>query len=141
MKEGYPYFPIAFVVRFELYTRDNIEVPQLLSPDNDTLLQTNYDPNRPTRMFIHGWNTRGILTPLFCGAYFREGNHNVNLIAVNWRAGSDTVNYSGARRRINQVGPYVAQFIDFLVNRGNLVLNDFVLVGHSLGAHIAGIGM
>lgn len=132
--------PIHTAVRFELFTRENQDAPQLLSPNNDSLLDTNYDPNRPTRMFIHGWNSQGKLTPRFTEAYFKKGNLNVNVIAVNWRDLSDD-DYVGARRRIDAVGSYVAQFIDYLVNRGNLKLKDFVLIGHSLGAHAAGIGM
>lgn len=132
--------PIHTAVRFELFTRENQDAPQSLSPSNDSLLDTNYDPNRPTRMFIHGWNSQGKLTPRFTEAYFKKGNINVNVIAVNWRDLSDD-DYVGARRRIDAVGLYVAQFIDYLVNRGNLKLKDFVLIGHSLGAHVSGIGM
>lgn len=135
------FISIPAIVRFELYTRDNPEKPQLLSSTNDSLLDTNYDPNRPTRIFIHGWNSQGEMTPLFTDAYFKKGNHNVNWIAVNWRDGSDKVNYVSARRLVGRIGPFVAEFIEYLVNGGNLKLKDLVLVGHSLGAHIAGIGM
>lgn len=141
MEDDYPYFPIRSAVRFELYTRDNPNEPQLLSHCNESsLTNTSYDPNRPTRMFIHGWNSKGALTPFFTDAYFKKGSHNVNLIAVNWRDGADTVDYAGARHRVNRVGSYVAQFIDFLVDRGKLNLKELVLVGHSLGAHVSGIG-
>lgn len=131
---------IETAVRFELFTRENPDAPQSLSPSNDSLLDTNYDPNRPTRMLIHGWNSKGKLTPRFTEAYFKKGIVNVNVIAVNWRDLSDD-DYAGARSHVNDVGLYVAQFIDYLVDRGNLKLKDFVLIGHSLGAHVSGIGM
>lgn len=127
-------------VRFELFTPENPDTAQFLSPNNDSVLDTNYDPNRPTRMIIHGWNSKGKLTPKFTEAYFKRANINVNVIAVNWRDLSEA-DYAAARSRVVAVGLYVAEFIDNLVNRANLKLNDFVLIGHSLGAHISGIGM
>lgn len=140
-KKPFPYFPIHTAVRFELYTPDNPKQPQLLSHSNETTLHSsNFDPNRPTRILIHGWMSMGLLTPRFSEAYFILRNYNVNYIAVNWRDGADTINYSGARRRVNVVGPYVAQFINFLVERGNMNLKDVTVIGHSLGAHVAGIG-
>lgn len=140
MENVYPYFDVHTAVRFELYTRDNPDVLELLSLNNDSLQGTKYDPNRPTRMFVHGWKAGDIWTPLFTEAYFKKGNFNVNFIAVNWREGADTLNYAAARSRVNRVGSYIAQFIDYLVIRSNLELKDFSLVGHSLGAHVAGFG-
>lgn len=72
-------------------------------------------------------------------AYFVHGKHDVNLIAVNWQAGSNTINYPGARRRVNHVGPHVAAFVDFLVRSGGVDLNAVNLIGHSLGGHVVGI--
>lgn len=72
-------------------------------------------------------------------AYFERGNNNVNLIAVNWQAGAVTINYIAARRRVNTVGPVVARFVDFLVRYGHMNLRDVVIIGHSLGAHVAGV--
>lgn len=37
-----------------------------------------------------------------------------------------------------QVGRYLAKFLEFLRMKGNLVLNDVHILGHSLGAHVAG---
>lgn len=139
MSGDFPYFPVSTAVHFELYTRDNPDIPELLSSQNDSLSETNYNSSRPTRMFIHGWNSKG-LSPMFTEAYFKMADHDVNLIAVNWKQGSNTIDYISARRRVNVVGPFVAQFIDFLVYHADLVLEDFVLVGHSLGAHVAGMG-
>lgn len=40
---------------------------------------------------------------------------------------------------ISQVGTYLAQLLDFLEGEGDLDYDDVHLLGHSLGAHIAGI--
>ena len=37
-----------------------------------------------------------------------------------------------------QVGGYLAEFLEFLQMKGNLSLNDVHILGHSLGAHVAG---
>lgn len=37
------------------------------------------------------------------------------------------------------MGPHVANLIQFLIEYGNLNIDDTVLIGHSLGAHIVGI--
>lgn len=76
----------------------------------------------------------------FAETYFSKGNHKVNFIGVNWRKGSTTINYFSARGRVKPVGEHLASFINFLVNKHKLKLNSITIVGHSLGAHIAGIG-
>lgn len=72
-------------------------------------------------------------------AYFEDGKNDVNLIAVNWQAGANTINYISARRRVNSVGPVVAGFVDFLVRSGDADLEQVNLIGHSLGGHVVGI--
>lgn len=130
MSEPFPYFPISVNVLFELFTPLNPDEPQIITHSNETSLrQSNFNPAYPTRILIHGWNSRGSLTPRFAEAYFKKAQHKLNFIAVNWQHGAVTLNYPGARRRVNRVGPYVGQFIDFLVERGNLNLKDLVIIG------------
>jgi pancreatic triacylglycerol lipase len=61
-----------------------------------------------------------------------------NIIAVDWAAGAKTINYFWARKRVKDTGRTVANFIKFLVAHGGLSLDSLTLVGHSLGAHVAG---
>lgn len=56
------------------------------------------------------------VTP-FIVAYLVKGQHDVNLIGINWEKGSDTINYPKARKHVGAVGQHVAQFIDFMVNK------------------------
>lgn len=46
-----------------------------------------------------------------------------------------------AKQRIYQIGPVIAHFIEFLLEsyRDALQLSDIYLIGHSLGAHLAGV--
>lgn len=63
----------------------------------------------------------------------------MNYIAINWEAGSNTINYVAARRRVNVVGPHCSLFVKFLQQFGHVNLEDVIVIGHSLGAHIAGL--
>lgn len=68
------------------------------------------------------------------------GKHKVNFIGVNWQKGSTTVNYFAARGRVGAVGEHLANFINFLAENHKLDINKVTIIGHSLGAHVAGIG-
>lgn len=37
------------------------------------------------------------------------------------------------------MGPYVARFVTYLIDQGRMDIENVVLIGHSLGAHIVGI--
>ena len=66
---------------------------------------------------------------------------DVNVISVDWSNGGDLwlINYATARGRVPKVGETVAQFLDFLVSSSSAELfEQTTIVGHSLGAHIAG---
>lgn len=58
---------------------------------------------------------------------------------MNWQKGSDIVNYLVARRRVRDVARHVAAFIDFMSEIAGMRMNFLTVVGHSLGAHVAGI--
>lgn len=134
-------FVIERDVRFELFTPENPTEPQVLVLDNYATVKTsNFNWWRPTRILIHGWYSEGLLTPRFADAYFTRKNYNVNFIAVNWQKGSDIYNYLTARGRVNEMGEYVARFVDFMSSKAWLKIESLTIVGHSLGAHIAGIG-
>lgn len=135
------YFSVENDVIFELFTQNNPTEPQILQLNNYTSVRnSNFNRWHPTRILIHGWYSEGLLTPRFADAYLVSGKHMVNFIAVNWQKGSDTVNYLYARRRVNEVAEYVARFIDFMYEEAWMQIKDLTIVGHSLGAHISGIG-
>lgn len=136
-----PSFDVRFNVFFRLYTRENPKEPQDISVwDLETIRKSHFKASRATRFCVHGWNNRGLLGPFLAEAYLEKGNHDVNFIEVNWQDGGDTFNYPRARRRVGVVGRYVAQVIDTMVRVANMDLETTHIVGHSLGAHISGIG-
>lgn len=96
----------------------------------------NWHPNRPTRLFIHGYYSDEDTLKNYARAYLERDDFN--FIAINWLKGAKTINYVKARHRIMEVGKAVARFIDYLVTLG-LNLDELTCVGHSLGAHTCGI--
>ena len=53
--------------------------------------------------------------------------------------GANTINYISARNRVNEVGAILAEFLDMANTNNEMNFARVSLVGHSLGAHIAGI--
>lgn len=86
----------------------------------------NWHPNRPTRLFIHGYYSDEKTLKQYARAYIERDDFN--FIAINWLPGARTINYHKARHRIAEVGKTVARFIDYLVSIG-LHLNELICVG------------
>lgn len=136
-----PEFSVESDVIFELFTHKNPTEPQILDVnDYTTVKKSNFNWLHPTRILIHGWNSEGLLTARFADAYLIKGKHKVNFIAVNWQKGSDVYNYYCARGHVNEIAEHVARFVDFMSEKAWLKITDLNLIGHSLGAHISGIG-
>ncbi|XP_075152857.1 phospholipase A1 [Haematobia irritans] len=66
-------------------------------------------------------------------------NHtDFNIIVVDWSVISSNVNYFGVVDLIEDLGFLLAEFVRFLHLKANLYFGDVYLIGHSLGAQIAG---
>lgn len=133
-----PFFNADTDIIYMLFTRENPTAGQRLDSNIDSVRNSNFNVNRNTRFMIHGWNADGPSLAGMTAAYLRSGDFNV--ITVDWSAGSSTINYITARNRVNEAGPALSRFIDFLSVNG--YIPDFGRVnvaGHSLGAHVAGV--
>lgn len=133
-----PMFDAGSDVFYLLHTRNN-PLGVRIGMNANEIRGSTFNAANPTRFIIHGWlnNKTANVNVLTTEAYLRRGNFNV--IVVDWGAGAQTINYVSARNRVNQVGPVVAEFIDFLHLNGFINFNRLNVVGHSLGAHAAGI--
>ncbi|XP_019890950.2 LOW QUALITY PROTEIN: phospholipase A1 [Musca domestica] len=68
-----------------------------------------------------------------------DGNDtDFNVIVVDWSVISSNVNYFGVVDLIEDLGFLLAEFMRFLHLKENLYFGDVYLIGHSLGAQIAG---
>ncbi|XP_071852859.1 pancreatic triacylglycerol lipase-like [Apostichopus japonicus] len=89
-------------------------------------------------IIIHGWGescqkqwiqelSKAILT-----------NVNKTMVLVDWYEGADELNYMKAVQNIRVVGREVALLINSLTEENGCNLSDVHIIGHSLGAHVAG---
>ncbi|XP_055386257.1 phospholipase A1-like [Condylostylus longicornis] len=126
-------------VVFFLFTSKNQEIGEIIQINNTYNLKvSNFNPNYPTRIIIHGWRNRhnSAVNRFIREAYLKVGKYNI--IVVDWSSAADTYNYISARYSVEYVGNYVAEFIDFLQRENHLFLYTLIVIGHSLGAHVAG---
>ncbi|EAT41285.1 AAEL007055-PA [Aedes aegypti] len=125
---------------FRLYTRKNPEKHQILKPnDTSSILNSNFNADLPTRFLIHGWNQNGESDILIELRRSYLSVEDFNVIGVDWGEGALTINYVMARKRVESVGLVTSQLIDTLVDASGVILDSIYVIGHSLGAHVAGI--
>lgn len=72
-----------------------------------------FNPNRPTRIFIHGFKSSEKVLIRYKNAYLKLGNYN--FIAVDWINGANTVNYLKAKGRIQPVSHIIFVLIHFVL--------------------------
>ncbi|XP_063836206.1 lipase member H-A-like [Ostrinia nubilalis] len=125
---------------YHLFTRGNPTVSQPLLMGSEGLLGlTNYNPGRRTIILLHGWRVGAtaamntLLVPAFLSA------EDVNVIVVDWSAGSGNINYAIAVTNTLIAAESIARFINWLNQATGAVPGHYHIVGHSLGAHQAGM--
>ncbi|KAI4504108.1 hypothetical protein M0802_000579 [Mischocyttarus mexicanus] len=125
-------------VFFYLYTKNNYKNPDGITiNDQESLKKSDINFKRPTRFITHGWiNSRNSKAcTLIRDAYLNHDDYNI--IVIDWSRIS-VREYIWACTRVKMVGQYVATMIDFLEKEG-MDLSTTTLIGHSLGAHVAGL--
>ncbi|KAF6210236.1 hypothetical protein GE061_013340 [Apolygus lucorum] len=124
---------------FQLYTRDNPLDPwDFELNDLDYLQFSPLNTSKPTKILTHGWHG-------YYGAAFNILLRNafliqldVNVIIVSWDLES-TLTYWASKDYAQTVGQVVALMVDLLCSQAGVRLEDVHVIGHSLGAQIAGI--
>ncbi|KAJ6627587.1 Pancreatic lipase-related protein 2 [Pseudolycoriella hygida] len=124
-------------VAFLVFTRENPTDGQEVNiNDMFTVRNSNYNSSRPTKMLIHGaWGDRYNPTNLIlCPALLEAGDFNV--IVVDWGVGAMDMENLMINYRAASVA--TSLFLNRLSDSGLLSFNDLTLIGHSMGAHVAG---
>lgn len=124
-------------VQFVLCRRDQ-EPFNIKLNDFKSFNDSGFDVERPTKIIIHGFLS-GIREQVFTmtkDAYLLQDDYNV--IGMDWSVLCE-FEYFTAMRGAQLAGGALAQFIVFLNNAG-VHVDDVHVIGHSLGAHVAGIG-
>ncbi|XP_073819937.1 phospholipase A1-like [Musca autumnalis] len=124
-------------VTYHLYTRQNPTIGNIITTTMDSLELSNFDVSKPTYIIIHGWTQSYQTNNIQQIAHAALGAFDCNAIVIDWpRARSrDFVSSFAA---VPGVGKQLADMIDFLRKFYQMPLENLVIVGHSLGAHVAG---
>lgn len=123
---------------FLVYKRNDMDNPYSLkfnSTDSSKCIRKEWK----TIIYIHGWRSSDNFIDELKTAYLALDDQNINLIKVDWKKGSWNPTYFPSAKRVSSVGKTVAKFIEF--NREHIDLDKLIIIGHSLGAHVAGYGI
>ncbi|KAL4668571.1 hypothetical protein H8957_011258 [Semnopithecus entellus] len=132
---GLPWSPEKINTRFLLYTIHNPNAYQEISAVNSSTIQASYfGTDKITRINIAGWKTDGKWQRDMCNVLLQL--EDINCINLDWINGSRE--YIHAVNNLRVVGAEVAYFIDVLVKNFGYSPSKVHLIGHSLGAHLAG---
>merc|ERR1711936_2074 len=122
-------------VKFFLWTRSNQDVYDTVELTQESLENSNFDSSWPTVILAHGWNSHGDgFGADFAESYLDVGDYNV--FAIEWGDLESWANYPQAAVRTRAVGEHSANLVKILSDVG--VFEKIHVVGHSLGAHVAG---
>ncbi|XP_011187982.1 phospholipase A1 VesT1.02-like [Zeugodacus cucurbitae] len=124
-------------VTFYLYTNRNPSKGQKITESFKSITNSEFDAANPTRFVIHGWTqsyTAGMNKDIRA-AWLGRGKYNV--IIVDWER-ARSVDYASSVLAVPKVGEKVASMINYLVDIHGMSLDETEVIGHSLGAHVAG---
>ncbi|KAG4068572.1 hypothetical protein HA402_004913 [Bradysia odoriphaga] len=117
---------ISDFVSFNLTTAENVA--------NDP----HFNILRKSVIFFHGWQQSpdSPASQILLNAYLANGTYNI--LALDWREAASSVFLDLVVQRVEPLGIAVALFIDRWNSQKGVPFSKMHLVGHSLGAHLAG---
>ncbi|XP_023308385.2 phospholipase A1-like [Lucilia cuprina] len=124
-------------VKYYLYTKSNPTKGKKITASAKSIKASNFNPAHPTRFVIHGW-TQSWLSGMnkdIRDAWLSVGEYNI--IIVDW-ARARSVDYVTSALAVPKVGEKIANMVDYLVREHGMSLDTLYIIGHSLGAHVAG---
>jgi len=138
-RELEPRFTAEKDVKLLLYTRANpTAAKSLVYGSSADLAASNFDISKPVKFVAHGWTHDGgspinlELRDAFLAVL------DVNFIAFDWGKGAAGL-YPVAAANAPLAGAFLGKVVDWLLAEGVPVENVHI-IGHSLGAHVVGIG-
>ncbi|KAK8405535.1 hypothetical protein O3P69_001831 [Scylla paramamosain] len=126
-------------VRFLLWTRSNSGDNECLDLiEGDLYSLGHFDGHDPTVVLIHGFSSHGYNGWAVDGKteLLKLGSYNV--ISVEWGKLAVAPWYPAAVNHVPQVGELTARLLDWLHEVAGMQGAGVQIVGHSLGAHVAG---
>ncbi|OCT71303.1 pancreatic lipase-related protein 2 isoform X2 [Xenopus laevis] len=135
-----PWSPEKINTRFFLHTRQNRWQHQIISARNLASIKASaFRTNRNTHFIVHGMGDKAEKNwvPKMCKAILEE--EDANCIGVDWHDGSGWIFiYVQALNNARVVGAEVAYLLKVLWENLRYPASKVHLIGHSLGAHVAG---
>lgn len=129
-----PMFDAYTNVRILLQTRQNRDNPQVLNfRDLQSVQNSNFNRNRPTRVLVHGWweNDESDINTETAAELLDF--YDFNVLLIDWSKGARTLTYVAAANRVPAVGILVASYLDFLHESGFINFSRVKIIGFSLG--------
>ncbi|XP_052686466.1 pancreatic triacylglycerol lipase-like [Crassostrea angulata] len=133
-----PQRPEKINTRFFLYTRSNTgHYTQLVANDYDSIRNSHFDRTKDTKFVSHGFLENGFVDWMakMKDAFLKADD--LNVILIDWGGGS-SFPYTQATANTRVVGAEIAKLIKILQRVSNAEPTKIHVIGHSLGAHIAG---
>ncbi|XP_033111036.1 pancreatic triacylglycerol lipase-like [Anneissia japonica] len=133
-----PMAPDIMNVQFHLYTHVNPVNFTIIDRNvPESLTSTYFNPHLKTVVLIHGWtDTAGGWTNRVRDALLQR--ESVNIVAVDWTIGAGQLIYPRSCQNARVSGKEVALFLKFIHDITGASYSNMHLIGHSLGAHVAG---
>ena len=137
-----PLSPDQVHTTFFLYTRANPAKGQALDarhPDQFSSIWPSYSANKQTKIIVHGFLDNVELNADWLKEMATEflANGDYNAIVTDWHHGN-LPPYTQATGNTRLVGAQIADLIKTIMSATKQSPADFHVIGHSLGAHIAG---
>lgn len=120
-----------------LYTRENPDIEEILVFNNQSSInKSKFRANKTTVFIIHGWinNRTSTVNTVLTRAFLQDSD--INVIVVDWGTIAQE-SYLTAVAAVPAVGRHLGNFIKWLTTLG-VTYDKVHVVGHSLGAHVAG---
>ncbi|XP_054711900.1 pancreatic lipase-related protein 2-like [Uloborus diversus] len=125
--------------RFILFTRRDLSRGKfLIADDEKTIRESGFNANHSTKFIVHGYEENP-LHDKWVLVLMKEflAYNETNVIIVDWNRGSQAP-YIQAVANARVVGAEIARMTNALKKFGNLTTNMMHIIGHGLGAHVAG---
>lgn len=126
-------------IKIFFHDRNTDEKGILINVINASAVQeTTFSNTKDSIFLIHGWhdNYNGTINRDVGQAYLKVVD--VNIFVIDWSEIASK-NYIEAFENITGIGQLIGKFIRNLIAAVGLRLSKTSIIGHSLGAHIAGV--
>lgn len=118
-----------------LYTNDNPNEPFLLNSTD--CAESSFDSSHLTVILIHGHHDTGTNVWIRKSRYNYFQRSSYNVIVLDWSYFAEK-NYFNATKHAPRIAKYMAEILVKLVQTKELIVKNLHIIGHSLGAHLAG---